>query len=279
MLDRRKDCVYVSANLKTRLPRLAQELQAVLEVNGVKYRELEGTRDIWMRDFMPVQKSDGQFVKFRYDPDYLNGYEDLKTPTERCLTTDTNGKVRFCDLALDGGNAVTASNKVIITDKVYKENPFRSRSQVREELSEVFQGMEVIIVPKRPYDVIGHSDGIVRFISDNKVFINDPTHQPPGYGAKLRKVLDRYDLEYAPFPYFCTGQVRDGIPTAVGNYINYLRTERLVVLPAYGRSEDHTARVAVETMIPEAKVVSLDCSDLALEGGVLNCITWTFRSN
>ena len=36
-----------------------------LNERGIEYRLLEGTRDIWVRDFMPVKTGDGRHVSFR----------------------------------------------------------------------------------------------------------------------------------------------------------------------------------------------------------------------
>lgn len=40
----------------------ADRLLAALYSAGVEYRLLDGTHDIWLRDFMPVQIRDGSFV-------------------------------------------------------------------------------------------------------------------------------------------------------------------------------------------------------------------------
>jgi len=63
------------------------------------------------------------------------------------------------------------------------------------------------------------------------------------------------------------------IPSAIGCYVNFLMVRGLVVVPAYGRREDDRAcRVIVENT--DGVVVPLDCTGLAAEGGVLNCVTW-----
>lgn len=68
---------------------------------------------------------------------------------------------------------------------------------------------------------------------------------------------------------------RGGIPSAVGLYINYLRVGNTVVLPAYGRPEDEAALQKVQQVLPDANVFQVPCRQLAEEGGVLNCISWT----
>ena len=67
----------------------ADRLLAALYSAGVEYRLLDGTHDIWLRDFMPVQIRDGSFVSFRYEP---SGYTSaLKAPV-RCFGNHLSGK-------------------------------------------------------------------------------------------------------------------------------------------------------------------------------------------
>jgi hypothetical protein len=37
----------------------------------IEWGEIEGTKDIWIRDYMPIQLSDDKFLVYKYDPDYL----------------------------------------------------------------------------------------------------------------------------------------------------------------------------------------------------------------
>ena len=68
-----------------------------------------------------------------------------------------------------------------------------------------------------------------------------------------------------------------GIPSAVGCYANVLFTERVVIVPAFCTNQDQIALSRLKALIPKVPVVSLDCTQLAREGGVLNCISASFR--
>ena len=56
----------------------ADRLFSALSSAGVEYQLIDGTRDIWLRDFMPVQIRDGGFVSFRYEPSYLEMSRNCK---------------------------------------------------------------------------------------------------------------------------------------------------------------------------------------------------------
>jgi agmatine deiminase len=63
----------------------------------------------------------------------------------------------------------------------------------------------------------------------------------------------------------------------VGNYLNYLRTARVVVVPVYGVPTDEVVLGKIEELFAGVSVVPIPCTELAREGGVLNCVTWTAR--
>jgi len=88
--------------------RFAAEFTGLLEQSGVPWQKLSGTRDIWARDYMPVEVSPRQFVLFRYWPSYV-----VKYPSK--LRYISNGlpvfeklmpgaKVQLSSIALEGGN-------------------------------------------------------------------------------------------------------------------------------------------------------------------------------
>ena len=90
---------------------------------GIDVRILDGTRDIWCRDFMPIQISENGFVGYEYTPDYLE-YEycyRFQTNPARilrrlCIDVSQSG------IILDGGNVIKTSKGIIMVDKVFSEN-------------------------------------------------------------------------------------------------------------------------------------------------------------
>jgi agmatine deiminase len=240
---------------------------------------LRGTRDIWCRDFMPIQIGVGQFVQFRYLPDYLDGHEGMITSPEVARAALPAGSrcVRS-SVVLDGGNVVNWTSKAILTDKIYKENPRFSRAGLRRRIQGLLEVNELIVIPKEPHDVIGHADGVVRFVDERTVLVNDYSKVDPGYGASLEAVLRRHGLDWIKMPYCPSGKVIDGIPSAEGNYINFLQVGRLIVAPVYRKKRtDGRALRTLERAFPDSRIVPLDCRELARQGGVLNCISWTIK--
>jgi agmatine deiminase len=149
---------------------------------------------------------------------------------------------------------------------------------LRQELSQLFQVQDCLIIPKEPYDPIGHVDGIVRFLDDSTVLVNDYSAIDKDYGRRLRSLLRKHRLDYEEIPYSIEQKTEDGIPSAAGCYINYLRTEKLIVLPTFGTKKDEEVLRRVESLFRGTTVVPLRCEEMARRGGVLNCCTWSSQS-
>ena len=103
----------------------ADRLFAALASSGVEYQLIDGTHDIWLRDFMPVQIRDGSYVSFRYEPSYLEDVPELKTNYKQDIASRFSFPVIYSDINLDGGNVVfsPSKEKAIISDRILTENP------------------------------------------------------------------------------------------------------------------------------------------------------------
>ena len=98
--------IYFSALLPVLYPTDAETLFATLAARGVPYALLDGTRDVWLRDFMPVRTGSGKLVSFRYEPSYLKCDPDLRTDFCKDLAPQLGLPVTYSHINLDGGNVV-----------------------------------------------------------------------------------------------------------------------------------------------------------------------------
>jgi agmatine deiminase len=201
----------------------------------------------------------------------------MRTGNEVVKAFRTLGRCHQSEIILDGGNVIASRTKAILTAKIYKENPGWSRSDLRNRLQELLQVDQLIVVPKEPIDPIGHSDSMVRFINEEAVLVNDYSGIDPAFGEKLHKVLRRNHLAIEHIPYVPEMRSRGGIPSAVGCYTNFLRTEKVLVAPVFGMKQDHIALRKLEAVFPGLSIVPLNCTDLARNGGIVNCISGTFN--
>lgn len=276
--DWQTNTVLFADTLTQRYPQLTEELRQILEDHKVPCHFVVGTADVWIRDYAPVQVGRKEWVQFIYRPDYLQGgYEHLITGPEVFRGRKYIAPIDSSDLVIDGGNIVTDGKRAILTDKIYKENSDREREEIREILRCCLGTEELIIVPREPYDRIGHADGMVRFIAEGTVVVNDFRQADPNFHDRLTKVLAAANLLIELLPYAPSVQQKQEIASAVGNYVNFLRVGDLVVMPTYGIPEDQEAQQRLQKSLPQAEIVPLDSRELAKDGGVLNCISSTVR--
>jgi agmatine deiminase len=276
--DSETNAVFFSDLFPKRHPELAANLLRILKDARVKTALVPGTRDIWYRDYMPVQVGPGRFVQFTYRPDYLVGkYEHLITPPEVAEGLSCIKECVRSDIVLDGGNVVRWTDRAILTDKVYRENRRCAPERLGRRLREQLEVEKIIVIPREPYDRIGHADGVVRFIDGRTVFVNDYAAMP-AYRKRLHAALRQAGLEWQKMPYRPTENQTDGIPSAVGNYINFLQVGRTILMPVYGQKEDEAAARGLERAFPAGRVILLPCGQLAREGGILNCVSWTIKA-
>ena len=268
--------VYLSELLKVRFPILFNALTRAFKRNQIGYGLLPNTKDIWAVDYMPIQTGVGKFVQFKYDPDYLKSGKWPQTKTDPELVWGELGvSVEHSDLVVDGGNIVRSRDKAIMTTKIFDENPGISPEAIVKDMQQLLGVKQVVLIPKEPRDRIGHSDGMVRFIDESRVVLNQYPRENKLYSDFYKTVwssLKNAGLEIVEMPY--TAWRNNKELDACGCYINYLQVGRTVFLPAFGQHEDSVAAARLHELLPGHNIVQIDCSELAKEGGVLNCISW-----
>ncbi|MDH4247145.1 MAG: agmatine deiminase family protein [Deltaproteobacteria bacterium] len=238
--------------------------------------------DVWLRDFAPMQRSDGSFLAFDYRPGYLAAKEAAHTQRALLERLPERFDVKRSPLVLDGGSVVTnGRGDYIVSQVAYPDNPQRNRAQIQRDLHEALHAERIAFVPAEPGDISGHVDGTVRWISTEVLVVNDcsPYRDLAGFQVQVEATLTRRFpwMTLARLPYRRSEIKHGRWWSAEGIYANFLQTERAVFLPAYGQPEDELAQRILENLLPGIPVVPVRSNAIARWGGVLNCITWTTR--
>lgn len=273
--DHETNVVYVADTLEKKFPDVYRGLASILGGHAIPLRTIPGTHAVWCRDYMPIQVARDRFVQFRYAPDYLGGrYKSLRADGEIGPTLTFTTNCERTEIVLDGGNVVKWSDKVILTEKIFSENPLWGRKELVAELERLLEVERLIFVPSEPGDVTGHSDGVVRFMDGGSVVMNDYGRIDRGYGRNLLRRLRGAGMDVLKIAYQPGPGSSEGMPSAVGNYINFLQVGSVVVVPTYNLPEDELVQATLEMAYPGSTIIGLACRDLAKCGGVLNCTTW-----
>jgi agmatine deiminase len=275
--DSQTNFLYLADTLPTKYPDFYKRFEAVLNDCKIPFDFLPQTKDVWAVDYMPIQMELNKFVQFVYKPSYLKSEEELKTISDVDEICKTIGiETIKTDIVLDGGTVVHWKNKAIITDRVFKDNPRYERKQLIKELHEVLRVDNIYFIPEQPDDFTGHADGMLRFINEHTVVINDYTREAEYFQRTLNNAIKKAGLDFFTIPYNVY-QNKD-YDHANGCYINYLQMENTIIVPTFGMKEDEEAVRQLETIFAGQNIQTIESNEIAYGGGILNCITWNIRN-
>lgn len=274
--DNETNFLYVADCLPTRQPKFFQRFEKVLTDCRIKFQFLPDTKDIWAVDYMPVQISKDNFVQFKYNPDYLqdrlwrNTISDVDSICKAINLTTQKSK-----LIVDGGNVSRTEDKVIMCDKVFHENKTLSEKEVIKQLKQLFQVDKLYFVPWDTKDFTGHADGMVRFIDNDTVLINDYSKEDAKFQRCFRMSLHNAGLDWVELPYNPPNDPT--LTSARGLYLNYLQMQQAIIVPTFKTKHDEQAIKVLEKVFKGQTIATVESNDLADEGGILNCISWNIQ--
>lgn len=272
--DPQTTTVYFSNLLPEKCPTLYQSLDTILREKEVEHHLLSNTRDIWCRDYMPIQTDEKRFVYYKYNPDYLRKPHLKRTITDVMQMGDVDClrqvEMVKLDLVVDGGNVVKCGDKIVMTEKVFFENRDKSRDEVQRLLEEAFL-CEIVFLPWDTVETYGHSDGIIHYAGGNRVLMTNYADSDADMARKFTKILDKHfeviHLEY--------NVKRKHMRSWA--YINYLQIGNLVLVPQLGIPEDEQALQQIAQALPQCEVIGIEALEAVRKGGALNCISWNVR--
>ena len=280
-LDKDVNKVYFSDKVleKPGISQVYKEICDILDEYGIKHELLRQTKDIWCRDYMPVQMYPGRFVQYDYNPDYLdnNTYRDTKTlPDDVCDAIHlASSKSK---LILDGGNIIRTPQGVIMTRKAYHAN-----TMTQKEFEDIFKqdfGINKIIwLNWDRHEIYGHADGIVRYITDNRVLMTNYSEYDEEFATSFRNALehDGYKVEELHYSSDASPRSNEDLSWA---YINFLQTSKVIIVPLLGIEEqDAEALKQIQDIYRDVDVKSVYALPLLKEEGGFNCFTWTVHQS
>ncbi|MFN3530709.1 MAG: agmatine deiminase family protein [Bacteroidia bacterium] len=264
--------LYLADLLEKEYPAVYGQIALACAEFGQELKPIPHTRDIWVRDFMPVVLPDGSLLEYRYDPDYLQGigedtrgsksYPDFICQKMGLSTTKT-------DIILDGGNAIRQGKTLIMTEKVLHENRSNYTSdELETELKKRFQVDKIVFIAWDPDDEYGHADSMLRFIDENTVLVN---YYYKGY-SRVTQPLKKagFNLHFLKFTNIKAENDR------YWPYLNFVQTDKLMLYTAIDEHYDKEAKEQFEELFPayKGRMRGIHMPELIKQGGALHCISW-----
>jgi agmatine deiminase len=265
--------------------------------NNIEFEVYPDLFDIWVRDYAPLTVIEmGMLspVKFEYKPSYVE-----KKFEKHVLNDHKAGELlgnKYVSKGMssvyyhwDGGNLThNGLGTAIISNRFISDNEcYNINNEIRPLLHVILGFSNIIFIPVEPLDETGHVDGMVRFIdekvlvvgayprhSENHIFMNklaENLRTDLGDDYTILRLMNAEPEDYES----------EGIGSAVGNHMNFLRINELILFPYYS---DKISKQPLMEFISELKNNNLqirvrpvdipEINELARSGGVLNCISW-----
>ena len=265
--------VYLADKLKEFYPNTFTRLTMLFDEMGISWGEVPHTNDIWVRDYMPIQIEEDDYLLYKYYPDYLNNEKDRKYITDAHKCCEALGiKYREMSTLLDGGNVVACGNKYVMTCKVEQTNEASVLAELKEALKH-----EIIIIPwhkitdDEPY---GHSDGFIHWCEGKLVLMNNHRDTDLNEALAIKGKLNHNGFTVKEITFDDIVNQNKDLNWA---YVNYLHVGNKIIMPAFGIAEDLIALDIIKKANPDCEVRTFRMRDIVNAGGALHCITWNIK--
>mgnify|MGYP001204066345 CR=1 FL=1 len=266
--------------------------EALYNINEIEVVEIQNhNNNVWCRDYMPIKASNGNLVQFNYAPSYMTGTKKWREriPIAEKIHEELNlkSKIVKSEIILDGGAIDILGKKAILSDRVFRDNSERREKDIQEEIKFKLGLDQIIVIPQYPFDFTGHVDGLVRFIDEKRVVVTNLDFELKSAkeeeNSYRRRLLEQW---YYAFKYTLlnTGLTLEQLPSSIpencpvssaeGIYTNFLLLNDLIIMPSYNKPEDEIAKEKL-SILYKKPVKPIYATDLAKQGGMINCVTWT----
>lgn len=261
------------------------------------------TNDTWARDFGPISVfgADGKVYinDFKFNGwglKFASSYDNL---INRQLYTSCLAKygeyINRLGFVLEGGSIDSDGHGTILTTSECLLSPNRNgdltRDQISDKLNMFFGSKRVLWLDHGALegdDTDSHIDTLARFVdTDTIVYCGAGDIQDAQYAglkamAKQLKEFTTdeglpYNLVELPLPDPIYDDDGFRLPAT---YVNFLITNGIVLLPVYNQPQKDTlARLQLQSLFTNRRVIPIDCTALIKQHGSLHCITMQLPSH
>lgn len=270
------EVVVLSKSLLTEARTTLLQLIGIFDRYSVVYTCLDHAKNIWLRDFMPIELSSGEYATYRYNPDYLRNFKthqsEIVSWKDYLSSLYIKKNEELKDVIIDGGNVIRCGKYVVMTAKVFEENPEYTPAKLISLIEKTMQA-ELIVLPWDTKEIFGHADGILRYVGNNTVVMTN-------YRQFDKRMADRFVKCIQP--YFKVIELNYNVERLDKRswvYINWLETDKVLIVPKLNIPEDEQALKQIEAAFPayRGRIEMVDVSGLVKIGGGLNCCSWIYR--
>jgi agmatine/peptidylarginine deiminase len=270
--------------------RLAADARQDLKNAGVSLDRIHmrylATDTLWLRDFGPFSVDIGNsltcWVDIRLERDQEGSDRHADDHVPRALARLFDQPVTEAPIYLEGGGLLTNGAGLCVVSSVMLERTKMlgySEQHFIETIKRLFGAREVVVLEALRGEPNGHVDWFMTFVAPDTVVVGD---YRDGDDAN-RQLLDRHAERLA-------GMKTDTGPLRVlripmpprqtsyfgGTYTNVVYANGVLLVPTWSsapRDLEEEALSLYRDLLPEWKIVGIDCEPLGRRDGSLRCAT------
>lgn len=231
--------------------------------------------DIWIRDFSTINPLNP--VQFKYTDASMTEQESIDVQNSfKSLANRFNIQRETANLTLDGGNIVdNYAGKVITTTRFLEDNNM-TVSDAKLKLISLLNATAVAVI--EPDDeILAHSDGMVMWLDENTLLVNDYSEEPVFRSLvleELRSSFPNTTIIEIPVQYAQNSPGQwNGFESACGINLNSVLTFKNIYVPVFNMPHDQQAFDIIRDNTSK-KVISINAEGVCAMGGSVRCLTW-----
>lgn len=255
------------------------------------------TVDSWIRDYGPNFVVDGNgntaFNDWIFNA-WGNKYDALKHDDKVPRLLEPLLQLRRFEpgIVMEGGSIeVNAAGCVLTTEQCLlnpNRNPQLSRAQIEDYLKDYLGVSKVLWLGEGIVgdDTDGHIDDIARFVAPDVIVCaveEDPLD--PNYEllqdnlSRLERMTDAngrsFEIVRLPMPGVVGGTSTDtrNLDRLPASYANFYIANNVVLAPMFGHANDALAVDTLQRVLPDRRVVPINCEPLVWGMGTIHCVT------
>jgi agmatine/peptidylarginine deiminase len=235
--------------------------------------------DIWICDFSSVIPA--RQVQFTFAPSYRKTSEAKAIDKIFKNWFSQNGLdyYKTSDIILDGGNVVdnAAGTRVIVTDRILRDNPSLTKSSAKASLKQLLGVSEVAIIKEIPGDTTGHADGMVMWPTNDRVLL--VTENEPIRSENLNELKISFpNVEIIEIPNYFVYETWRNFLSARNVYVNSIVTDGYIYMPTFNSSHD-TEMLSLFQSFTNKTVVPIPAESVCIMGGSVRCLSWQIKGS
>jgi len=260
------------------LPEFPNQLKKNIKIVQIDYN------DTWTRDYigLSVEKdNERRIINFKF-----NAWGDkFGSNLDNTVNIQLEKKGLFIkpilnheEFVLEGGSVEINDQNELLTSKQCllnnNRNPNLNQSQIEQVLKNNLGVKDIIWIENGEIpgdDTDAHIDTLARFCNDNTIAYSiDNSIALKSMEKELKNKFNKNQI-LVPLP-LPKPLIHNGnrIP---GSYVNFLITNKKVLVPTYNDPNDTIAINQLQKLFPNRKIQGVNCIELIKQNGSLHCIT------